>query len=84
MYVVGHRKSRNGTHAIISLAIAGKQTTLAIKKALQLALDNGIIIIASSGNGHLFKSINYDSCLVYPQAIQVSSMLELLIQMTML
>jgi len=66
MCVVGHRKSRNGTHAIISLAIAGKQTTLAINKVLQLALDNGIIIVAPSGNGHLFKSINYDSCLMYP------------------
>ena len=69
MCVINHRKSRNGTRAIINLAIAGKQTTLGINKALQLALDNNIIIIASAGNGELeFRSINYDSCKVYPAA----------------
>ena len=66
MCVINHRKSRNGTRAIINLAIAGSRTTDAIDKALQLALDNDIIIIASAGNGDEFRSINYNSCKVYP------------------
>ena len=65
MCVINHTKSRNRTRAIINLAIAGEQTTLAINRALQLALDNDIIIIASAGNGN-HSSINYDSCKVYP------------------
>ena len=68
MCVINHRKSRNGTRAIINLAIAGSQTTDAINKALQLALDNDIIIIASAGNGEEFRSINYNSCKIYPAA----------------
>ena len=67
MCVIEHRKSRNGTRAVINLAIAGKRTTLAINRALQLALNNDIIIVSSSGNGrYRFRSINYDSCKVYP------------------
>ena len=67
MCVIEHRKSRNGTRAIINLAIAGKHTTLGINKALQLAINNNIIIVSSSGNGrYKFRSVNYDSCEVYP------------------
>ena len=78
--VVKHIESRNGTQAVINLSIAGLQTTKAINNALQLALD--IIIAAAAGNGKdsphdQFRSINYTL-----QAIQVSSMLELLICMT--
>ena len=69
--VVKHRESRNGTRAIINLSIAGLQTTKAINDALQLALDNDIIITAAAGNGRdsphdPLRSINYDSCKVYP------------------
>ena len=69
--VVKHRESRNGTRAIINLSIAGLHTTKAINDALQLALDNDIIITAAAGNGKdsprdQFRSINYDSCKVYP------------------
>lgn len=67
MCVIEHRKSRNGTRAIINLAIAGKQTTPGVTEALQLALNNSIIIVSSSGNGrYKFRSVNYDSCKVYP------------------
>ena len=71
--VVDHHKTRNETRAIINLSIAGLQTTRAINNALQLALDNDIIITAAAGNaGHSlhnpFRSINYDSCKVYPAA----------------
>ena len=67
MCVIEHRKSRNGTRAIINLAIAGRQTTLGVNRALQLALDSDIIIVASAGNGrYQFKSVNYNSCKVYP------------------
>ena len=46
-------------------------TTKAINGALQLALDNDIIITVATGNGKdsphdLYRSINYDSCKVYP------------------
>ena len=46
-------------------------TTKAINDALQLALDNDIIITAAAGNGRdspldPFRSVNYDSCKVYP------------------
>ena len=68
MCVVKHRQSRNGTRAIINLSIAGLGTTKAINDALQLALDNDIIITAAAGNGEWFRSINYDSCKVYPAA----------------
>ena len=45
----------------------------AINDALQLALDNDIIITAAAGNGmdsplDPFRSIDYDSCKVYPAA----------------
>ena len=71
--VVKHRQSRNGTRAIINLSIAGVHTTNAINYALQLALDNDIIITAAAGNGgnsphDPFRSKNYDSCKVYPAA----------------
>ena len=66
--VVKHRQSRNGTRAIINLSIAGLRTTKAINDALQLALDNDIIITAAAGSGDRFRSINYDSCKVYPAA----------------
>ena len=71
--VVKHRESRNGTRAIINLSIAGLHTTKAVNDALQLALDNDIIITASAGNGidsplDPFRSINYNSCKIYPAA----------------
>ena len=67
MCVVNHRKNRNETRAIINLSIAGAQTTLAINKSLQSALDNDIIIIASAGNGDAgFRLVSYDSCKAYP------------------
>ena len=45
----------------------------ATNDALQLALDNDIIITVAAGNGmdsplDPFRSINYDSCKVYPAA----------------
>ena len=65
--VVKHRESRNGTRAIINLSVAGLHTTKAINDALQLALDNDIIITAAAGNEkYRFRSISYDSCKVYP------------------
>ena len=67
---VKHRQSRNKTCAIINLSITGLHTTKAINDTLQLALDNDIIT-AAAGNGidsplDPFRSINYDSCKVYP------------------
>ena len=67
MCVINHRKSRNGTRAIINLSVAGIQTSLAVNKSLQLALDNNIIITASAGNGNdQFRLASYDSCKAYP------------------
>ena len=67
MCVINHRKSRNGTRAIINLSVAGIQTSLAVNKSLQLALDNDIIITASAGNGDdQFRLTSYDSCKAYP------------------
>ena len=69
--VINHCKTRNETRPIINLSIAGLHTTKEINDTLQLALDNDIIITAGAGNGgHVlhdpFRSINYDSCKVYP------------------
>ena len=64
MCVINHRKDRNGTRAVINLSIAGSRTTGEINSALQLVLDQDIIITTSAGNG--FRSLNYDSCKVYP------------------
>ena len=69
--VINHCETRNETRAIINLSIAGLHTTKEINDTLQLALDNDIIITAGAGNGgHIlrdpFRSINYDSCKVYP------------------
>ena len=67
MCVINHRKNRNGTRAIINLSVAGVQTSLAVNKSLQLALDNNIIITASAGNGNdQFRLVSYDSCKAYP------------------
>ena len=71
MCAVKHRQSRNKTCAIINLSIARLHTTKAINDTLQLALDNDIIITAAAGNRidsplDPFRSINYDSCKVYP------------------
>ena len=67
MCVINHSRNRNGTRAIINLSVAGVQTSLAINKSLQLALDNDIIITASAGNGNdQFRLVSYDSCKAYP------------------
>ena len=66
MCVVNHRQNKNETYAVINLSIAGTQTSLAINKSLELALDNNIIVIAAAGNGNDFKSVSYDSCKAYP------------------
>ena len=67
MCVVNHRKHRNGTRAVINLSISGTQSSLAVNRSLEQALDNDIIIIASAGNGNTtFRSVSYDSCKAYP------------------
>ena len=67
MCVINHSRNRNGTRAIINLSVAGIQTSLAVNKSLQLALDNDIIITASAGNGNdQFRLVSYDSCKAYP------------------
>ena len=65
---VNHHETRNNTRAIINLSITGLRTTKPINDALQSALDKNIIITAAAGNGFQFRSINYDSCKVYPAA----------------
>ena len=65
--VINHRKNRNGTRAIINLSVAGIGSSLAINESLQLALDSGIIITASAGNGNdKFRLLSYNSCKAYP------------------
>ena len=86
MCAVNHHKTRKNTRAIINLSIAGLHTTKAINDALQLALDNDIFITAAAGIGRShnpLKSINYDSCKVYPAGYPGVINLELLICMTM-
>ena len=84
--VVSHHQTRNETRAIINLSIAGLHTTESINDALQLALDNDIIITAATGNGRDSPHDPYRSIMMRAkytlQAIWVSSMLELLICMT--
>ena len=73
MCVHDHHKNRNGTRAIINLSIASKEHSVAVNRSIQQVLKDGIIIVASAGNGDPgnpnndpFKKLSYDSCKVYP------------------
>ena len=73
MCVRDHNKNRNGARAIINLSIASEDHSVAINRSIQQTLKDGIIIIASAGNGNPanannnpFKFVNYNSCKVYP------------------
>jgi len=61
--VINHKRSRNGTRAIINISITGPRNQ-EITNIIQSALDDDIIIVASSGN--FGTRFNFDSCLVYP------------------
>lgn len=61
--VINHTRSRNETRAIINISIAGPLNE-SMNIVLQNVLDNGIIIVASSGNNGL--NVGFDSCKVYP------------------
>ena len=67
MCVINHRKTRNETRAVINLSIAGSQTSLAVNRSLEEALENDIIITASAGTGNTdFRLLAYNSCKAYP------------------
>ena len=62
-----HRKSRNGTRAIINMSLAGSAIMDSISKFVKELIADGVVVTASAGNGYDdFKELNYDSCKVYP------------------
>jgi len=67
MCVHEHRKSRNGTRAIINLSIAGTEIMDSVSLFVKQLIADGVIVTASAGNGNNdFEKLNYDSCKVYP------------------
>ncbi|XP_065901879.1 extracellular serine proteinase-like [Dysidea avara] len=67
MCVREHRKSRNGTRAIINMSLAGSAIMDSISKFVKEVIADGVVVTASAGNGRDdFKRLNYDSCKVYP------------------
>jgi len=68
MCVHEHRKSRNGTRAIINLSLAGTDIMDKVSLFVKELIADGVIIIASAGNENRedFRKLNYDSCMVYP------------------
>ena len=67
MCVREHRKSRNGTRAIINMSLAGSAMMNSVSKFVKELIADGVVVTASAGNGRDdFKRLNYDSCRVYP------------------
>ncbi|XP_065902075.1 extracellular serine proteinase-like [Dysidea avara] len=67
MCVREHRKSRNGTRAIINMSLAGSAIMESVSKFVKGLIADGVVITASAGNGRDgFRKLNYDSCKVYP------------------
>jgi len=67
MCVHEHRKSRNGTRAIINMSLAGTDTMYSVSLIVKQLIEDGVVVTASSGNDRAdFKKLNYDSCRVYP------------------
>ena len=64
MCVLQHRKSRNGTRAIVNLSIAVTGNLPGIFDAVWKVSGNDIPIVASAGNGH--STLNFDACKVEP------------------
>jgi len=67
MCVREHRKSRNGTRAIINLSLAGGAIMDSVSLLVKELIADGVVVTASAGNGRDdFGKLNYDSCRVYP------------------
>ena len=68
MCVCEHRKSRNGTRAIINMSLAGTNIMYSVRKLVKELIADGVVVTASAGNGNRddFRELNYDSCKVYP------------------
>ena len=66
MCVREHRKSRNGTRAIVNLSLASGEKMYSVSIFVKMLIADGVIITAAAGNGNQFKTVNYDSCKVYP------------------
>jgi len=63
-----HRKSRNGTRAIINMSLAGTDIMDKVSLFVKELIADGVIVISSAGNENRddFRKLNYDSCMVYP------------------
>ncbi|XP_065903952.1 extracellular serine proteinase-like [Dysidea avara] len=68
MCVHEHKKSRNGTRAIINLSIAGTEIMDTVSKFVKILIAEDVIVTAAAGNGNRrdFRKLNYDSCKVFP------------------
>jgi len=64
MCVREHRKSRNGTRAIVNLSLAGIVKLQVFFGAVWRVLESNIPIIAGAGNEN--PEVEYDACKVYP------------------
>ena len=68
MCVREHRKSKNGTRAIINISLAGTEIMESVSLFVKELIADGVVVIASAGNGNRedFRKLNFDSCEVYP------------------
>ena len=64
MCVLDHRKSRNGTRAVVNLSLGGIVDLQGLFGAVWRVLESNIPIIAGAGNGN--PEVNYDACKAYP------------------
>ena len=64
MCVLKHRKSRNGTRAVINISLAGMANLSSLSDAVWKILEKNIPIIAGAGNGH--RRVNFDACKLVP------------------
>ena len=65
MCVLKHRKSRNGTRAVVNISLAGIANFSTLSDAVWKILENNIPIIASAGNGR-HQTANFDACKLAP------------------
>ncbi|XP_065908843.1 extracellular serine proteinase-like [Dysidea avara] len=67
MCVRNHRKSRNGTRAIVNLSLIANQTLAGVDTLIRELITDGVAVTAAAGNGgDSFTKLNYDSCKAYP------------------
>jgi len=67
MCVQEHRKSRNGTRAIVNMSFSGSEKLFGVDTLISKLIADGVTLTAAAGNGGIhFNRVHYNSCNAYP------------------